>query len=76
MQTANLVGEVRKIGEIGASGTYYDKAAWAQPQGVTFGDTGRNQFYGPGGVNLDMSLFRGFRWARLDGWSSVSTRTT
>jgi outer membrane receptor protein involved in Fe transport len=60
MQTANLVGEVRKIGEIGASGTYYDKAAWAQPQGVTFGNTGRNQFYGPGGVNLDLSLFRGF----------------
>jgi outer membrane receptor protein involved in Fe transport len=60
MQTANLVGEVRKIGEIGASGTYYDKAAWAQPQGVSFGNTGRNQFYGPGGINLDMSLFRGF----------------
>ena len=28
--------------------------------GVTFGNTGRNQFYGPGGVNLDMSLSRGF----------------
>ena len=31
MQTANLMGEVGKIGEIGASGTYYDKAAWAPP---------------------------------------------
>ena len=60
MQTADLVGEVTKVGEVGASGVYYEKAAWAQPQGVTFGNTGRNQFYGPGGVNLDMSLSRGF----------------
>ena len=57
-QTADLVGEVSKIGEIGGSGTYYDVAAWAQPQGVRFGNTGRNQFRGPGGVNLDLSLFR------------------
>jgi hypothetical protein len=59
-QTADLVGDVGKIGEIGGSGTYYDPSAWAQPQGVRFGNTGRNQFYGPGGVNLDMSLFRSF----------------
>jgi hypothetical protein len=57
-QTADLVGDVSKIGEIGGSGTYYDVAAWAQPQGVRFGNTGRNQFRGPGGVNLDLSLFR------------------
>ena len=42
------------------AGRTYDRAAWAQPQGVTFGNTGRNQFYGPGAINLDMSLFRGF----------------
>ena len=48
------------VGEIGGSGFYYDPAAWAQPQGVRFGNTGRNQFRGPGGVNLDMSLFRAF----------------
>ena len=59
-QTADLVGEVTHIGEIGGSGTYYDPSAWAQPQGVRFGNTGRNQFRGPGGVNLDMSLFRAF----------------
>jgi hypothetical protein len=59
-QTADLVGEVTHIGEIGASGLYYDPAAWAQPQGVRFGNTGRNQFRGPGAVNLDMSLFRAF----------------
>jgi hypothetical protein len=59
-QTADLVGDVTHVGEIGASGFYYDPAAWAQPQGVRFGNTGRNQFRGPGGVNLDMSLFRSF----------------
>jgi hypothetical protein len=59
-QTADLVGEVRKLGGIGSSGLYYDPDAWAQPQGVRFGNTERNQFYGPGGWNLDMSLFRAF----------------
>jgi hypothetical protein len=59
-QTADLSGEPQKVGKIGASGTYYDPAAWAQPQGVRFGNTGRNQFRGPGAVNLDMSLFRAF----------------
>jgi hypothetical protein len=60
MQTADLVGSVVHQGEIGASGTYFDPAAWAQPQGVRFGNTGRNQFRGPGALNLDMSLFRAF----------------
>ena len=32
--------------------------AWAQPTGVRFGTTGRNQFYGPGGWSLDLSMFR------------------
>jgi len=59
-QTADLVGNVRNIGGIGAAGTYYDPSAWAQPQGVRFGNTGRNSVRGPGGVNLDMSFFRAF----------------
>ena len=59
-QTADLVGNVTKIGEIGADGYYFDPAAWAQPEGVRFG-TGRiNQFRGPGGWNLDFSVFRSF----------------
>lgn len=61
LQTADLVGDVRKIGEIGANGTYYDPSAWAQPEGVRFGNTGPNQFRGPGGWNLDLSVFRSFR---------------
>ncbi len=59
-QTADLVGTLTKNGEVGSSGTYYDPTAWQQPQGVRFGNTGRNQFRGPGAVNLDMALFRAF----------------
>jgi hypothetical protein len=59
-QTADLVGPVTKVGAIGAEGVYYDPAAWAQPTGVRFGDTLINQFRGPGGWNLDLSLFRSF----------------
>ena len=57
-QTADLVGTVTKVGEIGAAGFYFDPAAWAQPEGVRFGNTRINQFRGPGGWNLDMSVFR------------------
>ncbi|MGH8636920.1 MAG: hypothetical protein ACREUZ_07290, partial [Burkholderiales bacterium] len=59
-QTADLVGSVSKVGAIGADGVYYDPAAWAQPEGVRFGSTRINQFRGPGGWNLDLSLFRSF----------------
>ncbi|MGH9373237.1 MAG: hypothetical protein ACRD15_17085, partial [Vicinamibacterales bacterium] len=59
-QTADLVGSVTKVGSIGADGAYYDPAAWAQPEGVRFGDTGINQFRGPGGWNLDLSVVRSF----------------
>jgi hypothetical protein len=57
-QTADLVGTVNKVGEIGAAGVYYDPAAWAQPEGVRFGTSRINQFRGPGGWNLDFSVFR------------------
>jgi hypothetical protein len=60
LQTADLVGPVTKIGKIGADGLYYDPAAWVQPEGVRFGTTRPNQFRGPGGWNLDMSVFRSF----------------
>ena len=59
-QTADLVGEIRRTGQIGSEGTYYDPAAWAQPQGVRFGNTGRNSVRGPGAWNLDLGIFRGF----------------
>jgi len=60
VQTADLVGSVTRVGQIGANGVYYDPAAWGQPDGVRFGNTGINQFRGPGGWNLDLSVFRSF----------------
>ncbi len=59
-QTADLVGSVTKVGQIGADGVYYDPSAWAQPEGMRFGNTRLNQFRGPGGWNLDLSVFRAF----------------
>jgi outer membrane receptor protein involved in Fe transport len=59
-QTADLVGPVTKVGGIGAEGVYLDPAAWAAPQGVRFGTSRLNQFRGPGGWNLDFSVFRTF----------------
>jgi hypothetical protein len=57
-QTADLVGTVSKVGQIGAAGVYFDPSAWAQPEGVRFGTSRLNQFRGPGGWNLDLSVFR------------------
>jgi hypothetical protein len=59
-QVADLVGEPRKTGAVGSAGTYYDISAWAQPQGVRLGNSGRNSVSGPGAWNLDLGLFRGF----------------
>jgi hypothetical protein len=59
-QTADLVGTFSETGKIGAAGTWFDTTAFKQPTGVRFGNTGRNQFRGPGGWNLDFSLFRSF----------------
>jgi len=59
-QTADMVGTPTKVGKIGADGVYFDPGAWAQPEGVRFGSTRVNEFRGPGGWNLDLSLFRSF----------------
>jgi len=59
-QTADLVGTYTVQGNNAPNGNYFDTSAFAQPTGVRFGNTGRNQFYGPGGNNLDLSVFRIF----------------
>jgi hypothetical protein len=59
-QTPDLIGTPTVTGNIGASGTYYDLAAFAPPTGIRFGNTGRNAIRGPGGKNLDLSIFRAF----------------
>ena len=62
-QTADLTGSYTVLGGIGAVSKYFDTTAFAQPTGVRFGTSGRNQFYGPGGYNLDFSVFRAFPFA-------------
>jgi hypothetical protein len=59
-QTANQVGEFDVTGNIGSEGAWFDATAFQQPQGVVFGNTGRNAFRGPGQWRVDFSLFRGF----------------
>jgi hypothetical protein len=59
-QTADLVGEVVRVG-IGPDEPYYDPSAWANVTEQRYGNTGRNQFYGPGFWNYSMSLFRTFQ---------------
>ena len=60
MQTANLNGEYKVLGGTGDSEYYFDPAPFSQPQGVVQGNTGRNQFRGPGYWNIDGSIFRAF----------------
>ena len=59
-QTPNLVGTWNVLGNVAPNGAWFDPSAFGQPTGVRFGDVGRNQFYGPGGNNLDLSVFRLF----------------
>jgi len=51
-----------------AKGRYLDPAAFAAPPAGTFGSIGRNSVVGPGYINMDLSIARGFRLgrARLD----------
>ena len=39
---------------------FFDPTSFSQPQGVKLGNTGRNQFRGPGYWNMDLSIFRAF----------------
>jgi hypothetical protein len=59
-QTANLNGSYTVIGQKGDAGFYFDPKPFSQPVGTALGNTGRNQFRGPGTWNLDFSVFRGF----------------
>lgn len=59
-QTANLVGPYRTLHGIGTSNRWFDPSAFAQPTGVVTGNTGRNQFYGPGYIQDNLSLFKSF----------------
>jgi hypothetical protein len=59
-QTADQASDLKILGAIGAAGPWFDRTSFTQPTGIRFGNTGRNQFYGPGAYNLDLSVFRMF----------------
>jgi len=61
-QTANLVAPYRRVGGHNARGiAFFDVASFGQPsgRGIT-GNTGRNQFRGPGFVQDNLSVFKQF----------------
>jgi hypothetical protein len=58
-QTADLIGELKRLGN-GVDEPYYDPDAFANVTEQRYGNTGRNQFYGPGYWNYNMSMFRTF----------------
>jgi len=39
----------------------FNPAAYAQPQGLTFGNSGRNSLYNPSHWNADMALYKNFK---------------
>ena len=59
-QTANLTGSYRVLHGIGSSSPWFTPTAFGQPTGVTTGNTGRNQFTGPGYISDNLSLFKSF----------------
>jgi hypothetical protein len=68
-QTATLTGGFRKLGGIGPSHPWFDPTHFSQPSGCTgqnpcnnpgLGNTGRNQFRGPGYVQDNISVFKDF----------------
>jgi hypothetical protein len=90
LQTADLVGPVKRVG-IGPDEPYYDPTAWKNVTEQRYGNTGRNQFRGPGFWTLNMSVFRtfplkgrarlqfrleGFSLANLPQWSNPNGSVT
>lgn len=59
-QTADLTGVYRVLHGVGPTRPWFDPTAFTQPTGVRTGNTGRNQFYGPGYVQDNLSLFKSF----------------
>ena len=79
-QTADQVGPIVNLGNIGFEGTYYDPSAFEQPTQIPgvdctdydcYGTSGRNILRGPTHVNLDLSMFRMFN---ITEWLSTEFR--
>jgi Carboxypeptidase regulatory-like domain len=60
----DLVGNAHAVGQTQTAQTgplYLNPAAFAVPQGLTYGTLGRNVFNYPGRLNFDMGLFKRFQ---------------
>ncbi len=53
---------------------WFDKAAFAAPAPYNFGNAGRNILIGPGGTNMDASLFKSFPVRRLGEGGQIQFR--
>ena len=76
----DLVGNPYAVGNPNNAGRgpqYLNPAAFADPQGLTFGTLGRNTFYYPGRLNFDMGLFKRFAITERTGfefrWETYNT---
>ncbi len=58
-----VLGEVKKLGNIGANVPFFDPNAFRPVTAVRFGNSGINTLYGPGAINVDFGIFRAFRIA-------------
>jgi len=89
-QTANLTGPYKVTHQVGANTFWLDPTAFTQPSGCPalpapcptpgLGNTGRNQFRGPGYIQNNISIFKGFPiWretmleARFDAFQLTNT---
>jgi hypothetical protein len=83
--TAELEGQRANVVEPGAAmlstptqgpgGIYVlNPAAFATPAGVAVGNTGRNEFRGPGLYNIDLSLARSFAIPKLREGARITIR--
>jgi hypothetical protein len=59
-QTANQVAPVQILHGINTGNQWFSTASFAQPTGITFGNSGRNILSGPGLFGLNLSLFKTF----------------
>jgi hypothetical protein len=59
-QMPDFSGDFKVLGNVAPNGNWFDPTGFSTPTGVRFGNVTRNQFYGPGGNNLDLSVFRLF----------------
>jgi hypothetical protein len=59
-QNANLIAPFQVTGDIGPGHQWFEKTSFASPATNTFGNTGRNEFTGPGTFGLNVSMSKVF----------------